>query len=429
MAMIGTVTVFGQMDRAIFYLLVSDIKRDLQFSDTQMSLLMGMAFSAAYLLCGLPVARLSDVWHRKLILPTGLAVWSFGTMLCGLAGSYMQMFVARCFVGAGESVKGPCSVSLISDLFPPHRLPRAFAFYQFTIRLGESLAAIVGGFLIGYYATYGGFSLPGVGTLRGWHLVFLTFALPGLFFALMFVLTVKEPVRQARARPTSVPVKDVARFLFKSDASPVLIPILLAAAVGMIEAIGVGSWTPVFYERTYGWTPEQFAPISGAVMLVSAPISLIAGAWFVERMHRQGRHDANMRIMLYTQLIGLPLAALGPLAPTFWLALGCSLAAQIVMLAATPAALAAMQVVTPNELRAQVNAVYMLTISVLGQGLGPTVVALMTDFVFRDEADLRYAMLTAGLIANPISLFLIWRTLKPYGRAYQRQAEALARAG
>jgi len=164
-------------------------------------------------------------------------------------------------------------------------------------------------------------------------------------------------------------------------------------------------------------------------MLVSAPISLIAGAWFVERMHRQGRHDANMRIMLYTQLIGLPLAALGPLAPTFWLALGCSLAAQIVMLAATPAALAAMQVVTPNELRAQVNAVYMLTISVLGQGLGPTVVALMTDFVFRDEADLRYAMLTAGLIANPISLFLIWRTLKPYGRAYQRQAEALARAG
>lgn len=420
MGMIGTVTIFGQMDRAIFYLLVSSIKRDLQFTDTQMSVLMGMAFSAAYLLCGLPIARATDVWKRKIILPGGLALWSFGTMLCGLSSTYVQLFVARLFVGGGESVKGPCSVSLISDLFERRLLPRAFAVYQFTIRLGESAAAIIGGLLIGFFAVHGGIDLPVVGQLRGWHMVFLCFALPGLFFALAFVLVVKEPARQQRQRAGSVPVKDFVRFLFRSDATPVLVPILLAAAVGMIEAVGVGSWTPVFYERTYGWTPDRFAPITGTITLVTAPLSLIAGAWFVERMHARGQHDANMRIVLWTQIIALPLAAAGPLMPSFWLAMACSLASQCVLLAATPASLAAMQVVTPNEMRAQVNAVYMLTISVLGQGLGPSAVALMTDYVFQNEADLRYAMLTAGLIANPISILLIWRTLKPYGAAYRR---------
>lgn len=425
MVMIGSVTIFGQMDRAIFYLLVADVKEEFAFTDTQMSVLMGVAFSGAYLMCGLPIARLTDVWRRKIILPSALAVWSFGTLLCSFAGSFVQLFVARSVVGSGESVKGPCSVSLISDLFERKHLPRAFAFYQFVIRLGESLALIVGGFLIGWFTLAGPITLPLVGEMTPWRMVMLVFALPGIFFALSFVLTVKEPKRQARERRGSVPIKEVLHFLFKSDARYVLLPVLIGAAVNSIENVGVASWVPVFYERTYGWTPDQYGPLSGTVNLIVAPFALVVGAWITERMIAAKKFDANMRLVLWTQALALPLAAIGPLMPSFWLAFGCSVASLGIQMASTPAALAAMQVVTPNELRGQVNALYMLTISVLGQGLGPTAVALLTDFVFQNEADLRYAMVTAGLIANPISLYLVWRTLKPYGLAY-RKAEGLA---
>lgn len=422
LSMIGIVTVFGQMDRAIFYLLVSSIKRDLQFSDTQMSLLMGIAYSGAYFLCGLPIARLTDVWHRKIILPTALAVWSLGTTMCALANNFVQLFVARSLVGAGESVKGPCSVSLISDLFPKAHLPRAYAAYNFAIRLGEALALILGGLLIGYFASLGTVHVPLLGDLRDWHLVFMVFGLPGVIFALIFLFTVKEPVRQGRKVKGSVPVKDVAHFLFKSPARAVLLPILLAAAVGNIESVGVGSWRPVFYERTYGWTPDQFAPIMGIANLIIAPLALIAGAFTTEWLLKRGHYDANMRLVLWANIIGLPLAILSPLMPTFWSALALALAAQAIVIASAAPMLAAMQIVTPNELRAQVNALYMLTVSVLGQGLGPTVVALITDYVFQSEADLRYAMVLAAAVANPIALGLIWMSVKPYGRAYRDSA-------
>jgi MFS family permease len=84
-----------------------------------------------------------------------------------------------------------------------------------------------------------------------------------------------------------------------------------------------------------------------------------------------------------------------------------------------------MQIVTPNELRGQVNAIYLFTLSVLGQGLGPTVVALLTDYVFQSEADLRYAMMSVAAVAGPVSLALIYMAVKPYTLAYRElSAEA-----
>jgi len=419
LSMIGTVTVLGQMDRAIFYLLVNSIKRDLQFTDTQMSLLMGVAYSAAYFLVGLPVARLTDVATRKYILPCALAAWSFGTAVCALSANFWQLFLARSIVGGGESVKGPCSVSMISDLFPRDKLPRAYAGYNFAIRFGEALALIIGGLLIGYFAKLGTVDMPLLGPMRDWHLVFLIFGVPGIVFALIFVATVKEPARHGRKIQGSVPIRDVFAFLFRSKAGAVLIPILLAAAVNNIEMVGVGSWRPAFYERTYGWGPADFAPIMGVANLILAPIALIAGAMLSERLARKGHADANMRIVLWANIGSIPLSIMSPLMPNFELALGISLMSTFLTIASAPSLLAAMQVVTPNELRGQINALYLFTLSVLGQGLGPTVVALMTDYVFQAEADLRYAMVTMAALAGPISLALIWMAVKPYGEAYK----------
>ena len=415
--MVGLVTMFGQMDRAIFYLLVNSIKRDLTLSDTQISVLMGAAYSVAYFCLGLPVARWTDVGRRKFILPGALALWSFGTFVCSLASGFTSFFVARALVGGGESVKGPASVSIISDVLPRDKLSRGFAVYNLSIRGGEALAQVVGGLLIGAFAAVS-ITLPMLGEFHGWQLVFLTFGLPGIAFALIFVLTVPEPARHGRRSPKSMPIGQALHFVFVGPARRVLIPILLAAAVSNIEVVGVGSWRPAFYERTYGWTPQQFGPILGMAGLIITPISLFVGAWLSERLARRN-DDANMRLVVWSHAIGLPIAILSPLMPTFPLALTLSLVSTFLVTGSAPSQLAAMQVVTPNELRGQVNALYMMTVSVLGLGLGPTIIALVTDNVFSSEADLRYAMMWAAVVAEPIALWLLIMTLKPYGQAYR----------
>jgi MFS family permease len=426
-SMVGLVTMFGQMDRAIFYLLVSSIKRDLHLTDTHISLLMGAAYSAAYFCVGLPMARLTDVGKRKFILPGALALWSLGTFLCAMSSGFISFFAARSIVGAGESVKGPGSVSIISDVLPRDKLSRGFALYNLSIRGGEAIAQILGGLLIGLFTTTV-IVLPFLGELHGWHLVFMIFGLPGVLFAILFMITVPEPARHGRRSSASMPLREVAHFLFKSPARKVLLPILFAAAITNIEVVGIGSWRPAFYERTYGWTPAQFAPILGIAGLIITPIALFAGAWLSERLARKGYADANMRLVVWAQIAGLPIGIISPLMPNFPLAMACSLLSTFLVTASAPSQLAAMQVVTPNELRGQVNALYLFTLSVIGQGLGPTVIALMTDNLFSSEADLRYAMVTAAAVAGPIALWLINMTLKPYGEAYRRSTEEQARA-
>ncbi len=420
-SMVGIVTMFGQFDRAIFYLMVTPIKHDLHLSDTHISILMGLAYSIAYFGIGLPVARWTDVGRRKLILPGALALWSAGTFACALASSFASFFVARAMVGGGESVKGPTAVSIISDTFPRNKLPRAFVFYNFSIQGGDALGTIIAGLLLGLFATTV-VVLPWGGELHAWQLVFMMFGAPGLLFALIFMVTVPEPARHGRTHRKSMPIGESLHFLLKSPARGVILPILLAAAVSNIEVVGIGSWRPAFYERTFGLKPSQFAPILGTANLIVTPIGLAVGAWLSERMARQGMADANMRLVFYARIAALPIMIASPLMPTFPLALGCALFATFFTTVSSPALLSAMQVVTPNELRAQVNALYMFTLSVIGQGLGPFIIAGISDSFF-SEADLRYAMFSVAVVAGPLALFLTSLTLKPYAAAYRRASQ------
>src|SRR5581483_12435678 len=123
-------TMVNFLDRGILTLLVEPIKRDLKLSDVQMSLIMGFAFTFFYAVLGLPVARLVDRKNRKLIMTAGIAIWSVMTMLCGLAKTFWHLFIARMGLGVGETTSGPSAYSLLSDYFPPHRLPRAISFMQ-----------------------------------------------------------------------------------------------------------------------------------------------------------------------------------------------------------------------------------------------------------------------------------------------------------
>jgi MFS family permease len=414
-SLIAFVTMLSNVDRSIINLLVQPIKRDLLLSDTQISLIIGFAFSLFYMLVGLPMSRVSDVRSRRMILAIGLTVWSIATALCGLARSFGQLFVTRGLVGGAESVAGPASMSMISDLVPRDKLPRAFAIYQFGISAGQAAALFFGGLLVALFAGVGTLSLPVIGPMREWQMVFMVCAIPGLLTAALLLLTVREPVRRNRRTTGSVPLVEVGRYLWTHRA--LFVPLLLSIGIGSIETVGLATWRPAFYERTYGWGPQQIGPLLGASLLISTPIALITGTWLAEYMTKRGDPGAMVRVCALTQTISAPFAIAAPLMPSPWLAFGCGLFASIFGLMSAPAQNAAIQIVVPNEMRAQVSAVYLFTISVIGSGLGPLVVALTTDLLLRDESMLRYSMSGFALIMAPGGAALMWMALKPYRRA------------
>src|SRR5271155_5591872 len=197
--------VFSFIDRTIISLLVGPMKRDLHISDTQIGLLQGTAFALLYTFLGLPIARLSDRHNRKAIIAAGVFVWSIMATTCGLARTALQLFVARIGVGVGEAALSPAAYSMITDSFPRSKLGRAFGLYNIGITIGAGVAFLVGGIVVAAVSHAGAsYTLPLVGEVRAWQMVFIVTGAPGILLPLL-LLTFREPVRRGilRAEPAT----------------------------------------------------------------------------------------------------------------------------------------------------------------------------------------------------------------------------------
>ena len=283
--MLALINALDNIDRGIISLLIQPIKRDLGLTDTEIGLLTGIAYSGFYALVGLPMSRLADTGNRKYILSFGVTLWSLATALGSLAQNFWHLFFSRAGTGAGESLKGPNALSMISDLVPREKLPRAISLYSMGIVGGMAFSLILGGTLLGLFhgkAFAGPFGI----VFHDWQMVLMLVGLPGVLVALLFFLTVKEPARLGRKSGDKPPLLEILRFLFANFGYYGWF--LLGTALLQIEATGLLNWRVAFYERTYGWGPAIAGPFLGVMALVTTPIGLVAGAWLGERMARSG---------------------------------------------------------------------------------------------------------------------------------------------
>jgi MFS family permease len=297
-------------------LLIGPIKHDMQLSDTKASLLVGFAFVFFYLFLGVPIARLVDTKSRRVIIGAGIAIWSLMTAFCGLAQNFVQLFVARIGVGVGEACNGPATFSMMSDLFPREKLPRAIAVLNFGFVAGTGLALLLGGAVIHFVSNMGPIELPLLGALRPWQITFLLVSLPGFLVAALFA-TVPEPLRRGRIAGVamkSIPVADVLRFL--KDNRWAYGPMFLGLACNVVLHFGAAAWVPTFFIRTYGWTAARAGVLQGSIVICTAPFALMIGSALSEWFTRKGYADANMRVTLIAIAGSTPCAILYPLMPT-----------------------------------------------------------------------------------------------------------------
>jgi MFS family permease len=409
--------VLSFVDRQILNLLVEPIRRDLAINDTQMSLLMGLSFALFYTVCGIPLGRVADTRSRRGLIAVGILFWSAATAACGMAKMYWQFLLCRIGVGVGEAALSPAAYSLIADSFPAERRATAISVYSMGVYLGSGLAFLVGGLVIQFASAQGDVTLPVLGEVRPWQLIFLILGVAGVFFTLL-MLAIKEPVRRGAGAGVAVPLSEVGRYI-RANRRTVLLHNFGFAGLAF-AGYGSAAWIPTFYIRTYGWDAGQVGIVYGCIVAVFGCLGIVFGGRLADLMAKRGRSDANMRVGLYAALGALPMVVLFPLMDSaFWASM---LLAPAVFCLSMPfgVAPAAIQEIMPNSMRGQASAIYLFVITLIGLGVGPTAVALVTDFVFADDNALRYSLLIVTTLAVLMSIILLAKSLKPYRESVTR---------
>jgi MFS family permease len=405
------------IDRMILTLLVAPIRADLGISDTQMSLLVGFAFAVLYTLAGLPLGYLADRGNRKKLIMVGISLWSAMTAACGLAPNYALLFLARIGVGIGEATLSPAAYSLMSDYFPKDKLGRAVAVYSIGVPLGSGIALVLGGMIVTLATEAPAVSLPGIGEAAPWRLVFFLVGLPGLAIALL-MMTVREPFRRGLSQAqqaSSVRFRDAFAFVFTHGRT--FVPLFAGLSLYALVMYGQMTWIPTFFARTYGMAPATAGFYYGIILAVSGAAGLILGGVLADYWFSKGKKDGHVLTILVAIVGSAPFLIFGPQMPTPLLAFVCIFIGQLISAMYAGVAGASLQIITPNRYRGQVIALYFFTANMIGFGIGPTAVAMITDFGFADDGALQHSLSLVATIILPIAIACILLSRAPFRRS------------
>lgn len=388
------------LDRIVINLLVQPIQADLGINDTQFGMLQSLAFGIFYTIMALPLGRMADRYNRRNIIVGGTLFFSIFSMLSGLSKNYTALFCSRVGVGAGEASLTPAAYSILSDYFPPERLGKALGVFTMSAFIGSGLAYVGGGAVIEWLTRMGTVELPLLGEIRPWQMTFLIVGGLGLLL-LPLLMTVPEPLRRGPVQTESVPIPDVLAAV--RDRRRTLIPMFAGFSMVTLSAYASAVWTPAFFIRTYDWAPGQIGLYYGLIFLSFGTTGALFGGWLTDRLTVRGVTDAPLRVAAFGYLGVMVFGGLAPLMPTPWLALALLAPATFMGTLPYPMAGTAIQLITPNRLRGQMSALYMLVINVVGLGLGPLIIGLFSDFVFTDRTGVRYSLALVNFVCAPLA--------------------------
>jgi MFS family permease len=376
--------VVNYVDRQVISILQDPIKADLGLSDTQLGLMTGLSFALFYAVMGVPMARLADLRSRKRIVAASMALWSLMTALCAATTSFSTLLLFRIGVGVGEAGLTPSAHSLISDYYEPRRRVSALAIYSAAGPVGLMIGFLAGGWLNQFF---------------GWRTAILVIGLPGLAFALLVWLTMKEP-RRGQFDPPGGLVSAVAGSegngsLATLWRNPAFRCLALGCAFHTLVTYGQGNWTAPFFGRVHGLSLGQIGTWLALLSVGPALAGMLGTGYFADWLCKR-RPQARLEVAMASMILIIPFEVLAFRATTVngafaWLA-GCFFFAGAYL----APSIAAAQDMLPSSLRASASAIIMLGINLIGLGMGPLIVGFLSDHWAKSGAgseSLRYAML------------------------------------
>ncbi|MFN3856829.1 MAG: spinster family MFS transporter [Caulobacter sp.] len=365
LGLLTLVFILANIDRNILAILLEGIRKEFALADWQLGLLSGFAFSLLYGVGGLFVSYLADRGNRARIITISLAVWSVMTALCGMAGSFATLVLARAGVGLGESGCSPPAHSLISDLFPPERRALALGVYAAGASIGLTSSYLLGGWLAEAY---------------GWRVAFIAIGLIGLPVALIMHFLVKDHFRRGPAEPLAPrffarAFSTVAGHVWSTGA---LRHVFIAASLAAGVSAATIMFVPAFLIRTHGLTPTETGLALGLLTGLIGSSGIVLGGWLADRLTRRDGRWA-LWIPALGKLLALPGLALFFLVPhTGWALAAYALPSFVSGVWLGPT-YAVVQGLVPAQGRAMAAALLLLTYNLLGFGLGPLLIGGISD--------------------------------------------------
>lgn len=413
---------FGVLDRVVISLLVEPIKADLGLTDTEISLLQGLAFTLGLVAMLIPMGILVDRFSRTRLLGAGVGLWSLMTGLCGMAGSFGSLFLARMGIAVGEACLHPTSYSLISDLFPKRRLGIALSIFQAGGTLGTGLSFVAGGIIIGAVSAQGAVHIPLLGVLQPWQLTFVLIAIPGFLVALI-VSAMPHP---ERGKMHQIPMASdggswsALRAFYRRNFR-VLACHHVAIGISAMVLLAAYSWIAPLYTRVYGWDAALIGVTSGTVVAIATPVGLLCGGLAGDYLMRYGAY-LRLLVSAVSVACGGICGVFYPLLSDPWTSM--LLYGGMTLFVTLPVGVgnAALQHVVPNPIRGRVASIFYLTTTVV-QVFGPTSVALTADLFFPFDTGIRYAtaiVIPTMLFAASV-LYLV--AIPPYRRLVRQVDE------
>lgn len=410
-ALLIVVYTFAFIDRNIVNVLLEPIGKEFDLADWQLGFFSGTAFGIFYATLGLPIARLADRVPRKRIIGVALAFWSAMTALQGAAIGFASLAITRILVGVGEAGCSPPAHSMIADMFPPARRARALGIYAFGIPIGGSLGLLIGGWTREWF---------------DWRAAFMVVGIPGVLLSLLVFATLREPTRgywEGGARPPAQggreSLADVFRFLSKL---PSFWHLAFAGALHAFYGYGAASFNPVFFERSHGMGPGEYATIASGIGLTAGVLGTYLGGYLGDRY---GAKDVRS----YPFVPGIGSVLIIPFVIAVYLVADARLALAIYLIPAVAAGLylgptfAMTQAIVPPRMRAQAAAVLLLMLNLIGLGLGPQFVGVLSDLLkpAHGVESVRYALLYTIVVGAGWSAIHYWRASQTLGRDLEAQ--------
>jgi predicted MFS family arabinose efflux permease len=374
------------IDRQILSILVEPIKRDLAISDTQMGLLTGLAFALFYTALGIPLGRLAERVNRRSLIAVALATWSVFTALQGLAQSYWQLLLFRIGVGVGEAGCSPPAHSIIADYYPAAQRATALGIYALGIPFGILFGFLLGGWIEQFF---------------GWRVALIMVGLPGLAVALLVRLTVHEPPRgqsdQRQADSETMPtLVETLRFLRRQKA---LVHLSLGAALASLVGYAMLAWIAAFMARSHGMSSGELGTWLGLIYGIAGGIGMFTGGKLADHL---GAIHARwyLGVAAIALLLTVPFALLVFTADSVYAALAGLAGFALLSNGYQATAFAQTQTLAGLRMRATAAAMLIFIMNLVGLGLGPTAVGILSDLLTPQFAadGLRWALLLCSLI-------------------------------
>jgi MFS family permease len=381
------------MDRTLIGLLIGPIKAEFQLDDTQIGMLIGFGFVLLYSVLGLPFGSLADRSDRRGLILVGLVAWSIATSISGFATSFVMLMGMRTLVGVGEATLSPAAYSTIADRFPPDRLGLAVGIYAAGVAIGGGLAMVFGGMLV-EWAKHATVTLPLIGALGGWRLALFSVGLLGFPLAVLMALTLREAPRHVHAAPP--PLSELWRYI--ADRPTGMIGTLAGFSLAIMANYVVFLWAPALFMRVHGLSAQTTGLVMGSIVGICGTIGMVVSGLLSDRLTRNGAADASIRVIFWAVIAQIPLMPLAFLVKSPTLAF--ALLVPVMILTTTAAALqgTALQLMTPALMRGRMIAIYLLCITLVGMGVGPLLIGMLSDHVFPAKGGLAPAM---ALVSGP----------------------------